>query len=109
LGRSKLQNECGEHADLFGVCIQLQPCQKHLQAHLRCLIVPAIRPEIETRELFDIDILKLMIILGSNDSQHSAVQCLGDWNKDQIVRMHQIPVKIQMWFELGGCIYLNHM
>lgn len=21
------------------------------------------------------------------------VQCLGDWNKDQIVKMHQIPVK----------------
>lgn len=28
-----------------------------------------------------------------NDSQHNVVQCLGDWNKDQIVRRHQIPVK----------------
>lgn len=31
----------------------------------------------------------------SNNSQHSEGQCLGDWNKDQIVRMHQSPVKIR--------------
>jgi len=37
------------------------------------------------------------------------VQCLGDWSKDQIVRRHQIPVKNRLWFELGGCIYVNHI
>jgi hypothetical protein len=38
------------------------------------------------------------------------VQCLDDWNKDQTVRRHPIPVKKKkLWFELGGCIYGNHM
>lgn len=27
-----------------------------------------------------------------HNSQHSVAQYLDDWNKDQIVRMHQIPV-----------------
>lgn len=29
----------------------------------------------------------------SNNSQNSVVQCLGDWNTDQIAKMHHIPVK----------------
>ena len=29
----------------------------------------------------------------SNNSRNSVVQCLGDWNTDQIVKMHHIPVK----------------